>query len=99
MNRNDSYFRYTCITGCFRFPTNENCLYLQRTPLHHITQNAIIAHTSQDYRICMTRFSNIHHKILNIHHKIIEYTSQDFEYTSQDFEHTSQDYRICITRL
>ena len=63
------------------FPTNKNCSYFQRTPLHHITQNAIIAHTSQDYRICITRFriyitrfSNIHHKILNIHHKIIEYT-------------------------
>ena len=63
------------------FPTNKNCPYFQRTPLHHITQNAIIAHTSQDYRICITRFriyitrfSNIHHKILNIHHKIIEYT-------------------------
>ena len=57
----------------------------------YITQNAIIAHTSQDYRKYITRFSNMHHKILNIHHKI-------FEYTSQDFEHTSQDYWIYITR-
>ena len=80
-------------------PTNENCPYFQRTPLHHITQNAIIVHTSQDYRICITGFYNIHHKIFNIHHKIIEYTSQNFEYASQDIEHTSQDYRIYITRF
>ena len=37
------------------FQTNENCPFFQRTPLHHITQNAIIAHTSQFYRLYITR--------------------------------------------
>lgn len=55
-------------------PTNKNFPYFQRTQLHHINQNAIIVHTSDDFRKYITRlsrqyvrrFSSIHHKILNI---------------------------------
>ena len=31
------------------FTTYENCCYFRRTQLHHITHNAIIAQTSQDF--------------------------------------------------
>ena len=90
----------TCIIGYFRYfqPMKivltfqeHHCVILPRMQLLHM-HHKIIEYASQDFRIYITRFSNIHHKILNIHHKIIEYTSQDFE-------HTSQDFRIYITRF
>lgn len=52
--------------------TKNRQLQVCRIMLSHITHGAIFAHIS---------------RFLNIHHKIIEYASPDVECTSQDIEH------------
>ena len=82
------------------FPTNESCPYFQRTLLHHITHYYCTytctsqKYKSQDhrYRISLTGFSNIHHKILKYITRYLN-ISQNIEHTSQDLEYTLQDLR------
>ena len=52
---------------------NENCPFCQRPQLHHLIQNAIITHTSQDYIIHITRYIAI------LYSQIIAHTLQEFQ--------------------
>ena len=92
---------WTCPQMLSLFPTNESCPYFQRTLLHHITHYyCTYTCTSQEYksqnhryRICLTWFSNIHHKILKYITRYLN-ISQAIEQTLQDLEYILQDLRM-----